>query len=133
MTDDEIRIAVAESVGWQRWRSKAGKVALRKPTEETAEYWRSFGCEITTEEITEPFPKTFPVPDYPNDLNAIGEAVEGLRKNQFHFVDFPKRLFQVVTGLEWTGDVGYFFFNLVNATASQRCEAYLRTIGRWKE
>jgi hypothetical protein len=74
------------------------------------------------------------LPDYLNDLNAMHEAEKVLRQNQFHFVDYYGTLFRVVSRSEtYEGNIGYFGFELVTATASQRAEAFLRTIGKWRD
>lgn len=72
-------------------------------------------------------------PDYLNDLNAMHEAEELTRKNQFHAVDYPHAVFKVITGLDWKGDMGYFFPMVIRATAADRAEALLKTIGKWVE
>ena len=53
-------------------------------------------------------------PDFLNDLNAMHEAEKVLTADQWHKYD---RL----NGWKW------------NATATQRAEAFLRTIGKWEE
>lgn len=58
------------------------------------------------------------VPDYLNDLNAMHEAEETLDCNQWEV---------------WHRIVGEWPTELARLTASQRAEAFLRTIGKWKE
>lgn len=58
------------------------------------------------------------LPDYLNDLNAMHEAEEKLDCNQWE-------VWHRIVG-EWPTDVA-------RLTASQRAEAFLRTIGKWKE
>ena len=65
-------------------------------------------------------------PDYLNDLNAMHEAEKVL-------CDSPKRKH---TYLQWLGcedDYTSTVFLCVAATAAQRAEAFLRTIGKWEE
>lgn len=57
-------------------------------------------------------------PDYLNDLNAMHEAEEKLDCNQWEV---------------WHRIVGEWPTELARLTASQRAEAFLRTIGKWKE
>lgn len=61
------------------------------------------------------------LPDYCNDLNAMHEAEssEAIRRNLF---DYCMTL-QNITG-------GELFFH---ATAGQRAEAFLRTLGKWRD
>jgi hypothetical protein len=74
-----------------------------------------------------------PLPDYLNDLNAMHEAEQVLT---------PK--YQPAKGesqwgeyLGWLGFCGENktreVYECVTATASQRAEAFLRTIGKWEE
>lgn len=110
MTPEQQRIAIAEACGWVP--DVRGNGIWYAPKEHG--------------------PKQ--LPDYLNDLNAMHEAEKVLRQNQFHFVDYYGNLFKVISGKShYDGDIGYFGFELVNATASQRAEAFLRTIGRWIE
>ncbi len=65
-------------------------------------------------------------PDYLADLNAMHEAEKVL-------CDSPKRKH---TYLQWLGcedDYTSTVFLCVTATATQRAEAFLRTIGKWEE
>lgn len=61
------------------------------------------------------------VPDYINDLNAMHEAekmLDGLQKDDYS--DFIK-------SLAGTG------FYPIHAPAAQRAEAFLRTLGKWRD
>ncbi len=67
--------------------------------------------------------------DYCNDLNAMHEAEKGLpekHKRTFAFI-----LAQVLDTSP-TVDLDDQFLN-IHATAIQRAEAFLKTIGKWKE
>ena len=64
---------------------------------------------------------TLELPDYLNDLNAMHDAENTVIK--------PQRLwYQYCLRLE-----GRSFDESIGATASQRAEAFLRTIGKWEE
>lgn len=67
--------------------------------------------------ITEPAP----LPDYLNDLNAMHEAEKVLTEDQARNYSELLRGFQVV------------HFGAIHATASQRAEAFLRTLGLWED
>jgi hypothetical protein len=58
------------------------------------------------------------VPDYCNDLNAVHRVEELLNSNQWE---------------QWHLIVSQWTDNPSHATARQRCEAILRTAGKWKE
>ena len=120
MTKEHQRSAFAEALGWTE--VCKNEIYANEPTGLPPRYAGKPGGTVMRCAI-------------PNidDLNIIHEAVESLRGNQFHYVDYPHQLFKVVSGMDWTGDVGYFFFCLVNATAAQRREAFLKTVGKWVE
>lgn len=113
MTKEEQRIAIAEKCGWNwKWKDSQQLVRCWGMPGDTKYYDSS-------------------VPNYPNDLNAMHDAEEVIRKNQFHFVSYPETLFKVVTGKLWDGNMGYFMFNFATSTAEQRAEAFCRTF--WPE
>lgn len=61
------------------------------------------------------------MPDYLNDLNAMHEAEKVLTNEQLEV--YCNILHKPNHGVYWA----------IHATASQRAEAFLRTIGKWKE
>jgi hypothetical protein len=71
------------------------------------------------------------IPDYLNDLNAMHEAEQMLWRidwsNRYIFTDNLANTLKgrVVNRNEW--DAG----TLLDATAAQRAEAFLKTIGKW--
>ena len=68
-------------------------------------------------------------PDITNNMyGLLDSAVEKLRENQFHYVDFPKNLYNVISGTKYDGDIGYFFFDLVTASNKQKADALIMTI-----
>lgn len=77
------------------------------------------------------------VPDYLNDLNAMHEAVQRFRytdtgstlwaSNQGHLMTIIAR------DLSIARDCVSFMWEVQNATAAQRAEAFLRTLNLWKE
>ena len=58
-------------------------------------------------------------PDYCNDLNAMHEAEKVLNKEQW--VAYGRELSRLNV------------FPMVHATAAQRAEAFLRTLGKWED
>lgn len=68
------------------------------------------------------------VPDYLNDLNAMHQALKTLNEDQMVSMDHH---LDVVVGNEKQG-LNYEYF-LWSATAAQLAEAFLFTIGKWKE
>ena len=92
MTDEQINIAIAETMGWKllannRWTKPCGM-------------WAD-------------------LLNYTSDLNACHEFEKSLNTDDAHM--YYWRLKQ---------EIGWEY---ASATASQRCENYLKTIGKWIE
>jgi len=107
MKPEQQRLAIAEACGWR----------LR-------------GMEIWD---NAPFPpqKLLEPPNYLNDLNAMHEAEKVLWEMDWsfrsifndHLANIIKR--RKVNRNEWDAET------LLDATAAQRAEAFLKTIGKW--
>ena len=67
------------------------------------------------------------IPDYLNDLNAMHEAEMILPRPTYH-VDYWQKGYGRFQTL-----LAEFTITPYSATAAQRAEAFLRTIGKWKE
>lgn len=65
------------------------------------------------------------VPNYCNDLNAMHEVEKTIFP---HYASVYSNKLAKVTGAEMSDDTDYFC-----ATARQRAEAFLRTLGKWEE
>ena len=122
MTQDEMRIVIAEKCGWKYEYSGASK-ELR--------YWRlphfSPLQEVTWHEL----------PDYPNDLNAIHCAEDVLTQEQQE--KYAHELSQIVPQNFNAGPIDeggpdlmcHRDWDVLHATASQRTEAFCRVF--WPE
>jgi len=68
--------------------------------------------------------KLYSTPDYTNDLNAMHEA-EKMLKGNTQWYKYEETLEAIVRAetAHWP----------IHATAAQRAEAFLRTIGKWEE
>jgi hypothetical protein len=75
----------------------------------------------------------FGLPDYLNDLNAMHEAEKILLPPGGGKTTYSKHLADIVCGYgsKWGNREDLFF--VAHATASQRAEAFLKTIGKWTE
>lgn len=104
MTRDEQRIAIAEACGWTE--VTPSSVAGISPV----------GRECQGANWGKP------IPDYPNDLNAMHEAEKVLTDAQW--ITYIAKLHDDV--------VIYPTKRAVTATAAQRAEAFLRTLNLWK-
>jgi len=123
MKPEAQRIAIAEACGWQ--------MIQRPLTDQDGEIpghveVRWFHPKIHT--------SAYPLyalpqnpPDYLNDLNAIHEAEKTLTRVQR--VKFVTELCGLA-GVKWKPTS---HFDTIHATAAQRAEAFLRTIGKWED
>lgn len=112
LTDEEMRIAIAEACGWKPYKPithDGWPLLMTPPKKPNKEGWLE------------------PIPDYLNDLNAIHEAIMSLPINKRD--QFDVELAVVVHGDFIRHQVRYQRFETTNATARQRCLAYLKTKG----
>jgi hypothetical protein len=101
MSTEQQRIAIAKVCGWT-----------------DISDWKAGG--INGKHPTEPWTEV--IPDYLNDLNAMHEAEKMLSKDQtYHYCDW---LCNELCSYETVTPA-------VQATAAQRAEAFLSTIGKW--
>jgi hypothetical protein len=105
MTDNEIRVAIAEACGWK----------LETTNVHDGLCWHLNGVQ-----------HEFAPPDYPSDLNAMHEAEKQLTGAQC--LQFETEL---NTQTKWMKHITAF--PMVHSTARQRAEAFLRAIGKWVE
>jgi len=115
MTPTEQQIAIAEACGWRLIEDKY------KDGTSAGKSWVSpdgIGRNL---------------PDYVNDLNAIHEAEKTLNEDQQY--DFAWNLDNITPDFVSQGDgINWeVVFALAHATASQRAEAFLHTVGKWKD
>lgn len=110
MKPEAQRIAMAEACGWEDvFLCEDGSVCGLPPgfTEDQ--------CPEGADEE---------VPDYLGDLNAMHEAESALTDNQQ--IEYAQKLTEKFSGFGWR-------YKVIHATASQRAEAFLKTIGKWVE
>lgn len=125
MSDEEINIAIAEEMGFR------------------AEKWESGGWMLYRENrrLHHPLDGTCSLescfyqhaPDYCNDLNAMHEAenvlVSQCKEHDYWF--FVRQLMGFPDAeCDWDE---VLHFNAIHATARQRAEAFLRTLGKWED
>ena len=115
MTPEKQRIALAE---WDGWKQAGGF------TKDQCDYgwWNEnydYGCVFN------------PLPNYLEDLNAVHELekkLDGRLEYIYYTIALPK-----VCGGDRDGITNFQRHKLyIHATATQRCEAILRTIGKWE-
>jgi hypothetical protein len=110
MTNEQINIVIAEACGYEWVSNGWGCRFLGSPTE------KSFGPDTQSPLCEDAYGG---LPDYCNCLNAMHEAEKVLNKNQW--VAYGRELSRLNV------------FPMVHATARQRAEAFLRTLGKQNE
>jgi len=107
MKPEKQRIAIAEACGYERL------------TQHEA-VWKHEGSKIYT---------TGNLPNYLNDLNAMHQAEKVLTKNKSMEYAFRLADSWILNGEDKQPDLVRGFC----ATAAERAEAFLKTIGKWED
>ena len=120
MTPEQQRITIAEACGW------------KKTTQDVIGFTGDVYAErgwLSPLGIYQRASLNVP-PDYLNDLNAMHEAEKSLNSSQQQ--QYLDQLDEHGVPLMGVGEINNTSeFWLVHATAAQRAEAFLRTIGKW--
>ncbi len=114
MNQQQQRIAIAEACGWTNVAPRIVKNVKHQGDDITVGIWSDDGW----------------IPNYLNDLNAMHEAEKVLTNEQD--LEYSEALEQVV-GARFGCNNAEDMRRLRSATAAQRAEAFLRTIGEWEE
>lgn len=109
MTPESQQIAIAEACG------------LPKPYSMWSGKDRNTPCHSVM--VNNGVKRGIPIPDYLNDLNAMHEAEQVLPAGQW---DRYAQWLRELTSSNRR-------FLIAHATAAQRAEAFLRTIGKWED
>jgi hypothetical protein len=112
MTPEQQRTAIAEACGWELVGTLRGYPPYANKNRSLA------------------FPP-HTIPDYINDLNAMHEAEKSLTTTD-HQNAYYANIAEIAWGCEETRD-RQVVFNQLTSTAAHRAEAFLRTIGKWKD
>ena len=123
MTPQKQRIAIAEACGW-KWIRSPEQVAF------------TAGFTMPDKWVIDPhgtlqFPHN--TPDYLNDLNAMHQVEKVIvPSSEYTLSSYMFELSKIVipAGSTRRGLISEYIFH---ATAAQRAEAFLRTIGKWEE
>ena len=121
-TDNQINIAIAEACGWEAIMEAC--VFDGRPI--VVGLIPGIAQDIRKE-----------IPNYCADLNAMWEA-EKTFSNDTVESRYALELLKMVSrwakdGFSWGDQCENDFFRVANATARQRAEAFLRTLGKWPE
>lgn len=143
MTDQEINEAIAEACGatWSKvlnpcCDSEASwQLAFREQKPGTHHLSLGMPWQVDFVVATEPTDnakRTTNIPSYCQDLNAMHEAEKVLHDKQ---LAWTIQLVKATNGA-WVNSCSLHYADVIaiaHATARQRAEAFLRTIGKWKE
>jgi hypothetical protein len=113
MNKEKQRIAIAEACGW--------KMHDHPDCLAKKEGWVSRGWETWVMNPSGLLVFKHDIPDYLHDLNAMHEAENVLMQADLIFE----------YGMHITTD--HHYEHLLRATAAQRAEAFLKTIGKWED
>jgi len=111
MKPEKQRIAIAEACGWTDVKGTKGVHPKA----------RFKGCGYADDWIA--------LPDYLNDLNAMHQAEKVLTKNKSMEYAFRLADSWILNGEDKQPDLVRGFC----ATAAERAEAFLKTIGKWED
>ena len=116
MNKEKQKIAIAEACGWSNLQDSD---------------YKPFGkAQLVGRHPGGSEQNLLRVPDYLNNLNAMHEAEETMTDQKKR--DFTSFL-QEIVDLDCTWHTLDELFKIAHATAAQRAEAFLRTIGKWEE
>jgi len=125
MTSEAQRIAIAEACGWVReyadvptWDASLNSYKGGYKPVRTMLFRRRQKC-FHAEKL----------PDYLNDLNAMHEAEKVLTEEQW--LSFT--IYVLLASKDGTFVIDNNMKTVAHATAAQRAEAFLRTVGKWEE
>jgi len=115
MTPEEQRVCIAEACGWKPLKGNCNCMTHW-------EFVKDHGNSVAWRKFSE-------LPNYLNDLNAMHEAEKTITHDQWRiYLGFVmgERTIPKLASMEE-------FHRAWMTTAAQRAEAFLRTIGKWKE
>lgn len=130
MTEQEINIAIAEFCGVCTHPEEFRKT---KTIEDGNDSDTSYECKKCGKDYI--YDSSAKVPNYFGDLNAVHEAekllpVDLLKK---YNIQIGRLIVQLDKDEYWENPLGDINTYTFHATAPQRSEALLRTIGKWKD
>ena len=137
MTKADQRLAIAAADGFTNIRRQYRYISqyTREQCEQHGMILREYDLigdkEFDSDDPELPGKFTCPaaVPNYLKDLNAMHDAWLTLPPEKLD--SFNQNLAGVCSG--WQGSIKESVFKAVNATTTQRAEAFLRTLNLWKE
>jgi hypothetical protein len=141
MTPEAQRIAIAEACGWKYW-TCGNETLLLRPNDKWPSYphWQARGMKEGDGRPEKPLEDITGLPDYRTDLNAMHGAEKVLQNeggmecvSRYKYSEILFEMCGGSTGPDGENESTETNFNLLHATAAQRAEAFLRTVGKWVE
>jgi hypothetical protein len=130
------RIAIAEACGWRQERSAVDWLCYRP--DNVCVGYSALSAYPTGIDAWSSWFEYDTVPDYLSDLNAMHEAEKGLDTSQAE--KYVKTLAETMLNeasqdmLDYYGAANWYnIYVILSATAAQRAEAFLRTLGKWTD
>jgi hypothetical protein len=121
MKPEQQRIAIAEACGWTA-------------REDIENFWRAVDASGNmTHELwmSESNVWEAGIPNYLNDLNAMHDAEKVLTKANWG--GYAAELYRITDAHNHGISPNHHWLAVAFSTATQRAEAFLRTIGKWEE
>lgn len=115
MTNEEMDRKIAEAVGWKL-----------EPLD-----GRAFNGIPVMVWVDPDGERGFPIPCYSVDLNAMHEAEKAAFKSSNLWLDFACNILSVLKAADMSEADGMTC--VLQTTAAQRAEAFLRTVGKWRD
>ena len=110
MSPDKQRIAIAEACGWTKYKGS-----------EKFQFYSPRGMYAHMENL----------PKYLNDLNAMHEA-EYHPSITCHYFRYVREIAKLLPASD-SNTAQFADLAVCRATAAQRAEAFLRTVGKWED
>jgi hypothetical protein len=128
MKPEEINLAIAEACGWTYYHDDAETIVVGpKEVWPESHPWKERGLVKGDGRPDSPLVDISGLPSYYNDLNACHEMEAVLRNLLMRGFRSDGIYEKVLTAIVSKSGRAW------HATAPQRCEAFLRTIGKWKD
>lgn len=118
MTQEEQKVAIATACGWSHI--------------ENISTIRIGGTYVGYPSKNPILGERQKLPDYINDLNAMHEAEKALQDKCLFWPDYVDELSKMFR-VGFPGKDATNWSQMCHATAAQRAEAFLKTIGKWEE
>lgn len=118
MTNEQINISIAETCGWK-------DLEIEDFSEYGVPCFILIGSNNTGTRLMPP--------DYCDNLNDMHEAVIKTFQDASMQLDYSRMLIFVIKKSSPIGKRFFSDFDLANATAKQRAEVFLRTLGKWED